>query len=140
MILVKKLSRKNQHTALVENNNEKSFQVNTKADVRFNVDSATWLPEEVRKKLKLQQAKKINKNGDLVVASTKTRSQEKNVQDAISRIMEMCQQAAQLPSEPSPEQQALVHRLQRKANERRIQDKKMRSSKKADRRSKGGDF
>ena len=48
-------------------------KLNTKAEARFNVDSAEWLPIEVRQRLKIYQENKISKEGDLIVASQEHR-------------------------------------------------------------------
>jgi peptidyl-tRNA hydrolase ICT1 len=44
-------------------------KVNSKADVRFHVDSADWISPEVRERLKTSYAHFINKEGELIVQS-----------------------------------------------------------------------
>ena len=48
-------------------------KLNTKAEVRFNVMSADWLPEEVKIRLLQKQANKVNNDGELLVTSQEHR-------------------------------------------------------------------
>lgn len=50
-------------------------KVNTKVDMRLRLDAAAWLDEEVREALKRMEKKRINKEGELVLQSQRTRSQ-----------------------------------------------------------------
>ncbi|EDQ87946.1 uncharacterized protein MONBRDRAFT_26602 [Monosiga brevicollis MX1] len=86
-------------------------KVNTKADVRFHVASAEWLPTEVREKLQEQQQSRINKNGELVVAVSDTRSQKKNLQLAMQRILDMCREASAIERETSAETKQRIKKL-----------------------------
>lgn len=61
-------------------------KVSTKADVRFNIDQADWLPPIVKQRLKILQAHRVNAEGELVVQASVHRTQEQNVKDAIQRI------------------------------------------------------
>ncbi|GFP81812.1 peptidyl-tRNA hydrolase ict1 mitochondrial [Phtheirospermum japonicum] len=51
-------------------------KVNTKVDMRFNVKNAHWLSERVREKIMQMEKNRINKDGELVISSTKTRTQK----------------------------------------------------------------
>lgn len=48
-------------------------KVNTKVEIRFHVDSASWIPADWKDRLKQQQGNKINKEGELVVSSQEHR-------------------------------------------------------------------
>lgn len=48
-------------------------KLNTKAEARFHIDSADWLPVEVRERLKIYQDNKISKEGELIVSSQEHR-------------------------------------------------------------------
>ncbi len=50
-------------------------KVNTKAELRFDVDAADWMPLDVRTAFKRIHAGRINKAGECVIASSVTRSQ-----------------------------------------------------------------
>ena len=100
-------------------------KVNTKVDLRFNVDSADWIPEEVKARLKELYATKMNNQGEIVIQSTVHRTQSDNMQDAIERLREYLKTAY----EPV---QVMEHELGRsaKSDRERIQQKKMNSLKK----------
>ncbi|XP_050144046.1 uncharacterized protein LOC126619668 isoform X2 [Malus sylvestris] len=51
-------------------------KVNTKVDMRFNVEKAYWLSEWVRERILQMEKNRINKDGELVISSTKTRTQK----------------------------------------------------------------
>ena len=48
-------------------------KLNTKAEVRFHVLNADWMPDEVKQRLFEQQANRINNNGELLVTSQENR-------------------------------------------------------------------
>ena len=96
-------------------------KVSTKADVRFNIDAADWLPPVVKQRLKLQQAHRVNAEGELVIQASVHRTQEQNLKDAVNRIKTMVAAAYVKPKER-------VFKYVRKEsdNERRLAEKKHR--------------
>lgn len=50
-------------------------KVNTKVDMRFNLDKATWLDWEVREAVERMEKGRVNKEGEIVITSQRTRSQ-----------------------------------------------------------------
>ncbi|KAG6557472.1 hypothetical protein Mapa_000745 [Marchantia paleacea] len=112
-------------------------KVNTKVDMRFNVMASNWLPERIRLKLLQQEKNRINGEGEIVVSSTRTRTQKGNIEDALAKLQDMIDAAAYVQQPPSEETKKKIQKLAQKENERRLQDKKKSSSKKSDRRNKG---
>uniref|UniRef100_A0A5B7AVB2 Prokaryotic-type class I peptide chain release factors domain-containing protein n=1 Tax=Davidia involucrata TaxID=16924 RepID=A0A5B7AVB2_DAVIN len=51
-------------------------KVNTKVDMRFNVKNAYWLSDRVRERIIQMEKNRINKEGEIVISSTKTRTQK----------------------------------------------------------------
>lgn len=43
-------------------------KLNTKAEVRFHVDSADWLEEEVKERLQSYNENRMSKDGELIIA------------------------------------------------------------------------
>jgi peptidyl-tRNA hydrolase ICT1 len=86
-------------------------KVNTKADVRFHVDSADWIPAYTRDRLRQLFGNRFNKQGYIVVASDEFRTQKKNLEACLNRIREMLLQASQVPEETSKEQRQHVENL-----------------------------
>eukprot|EP00128_Syssomonas_multiformis_P003899 Colp12_sorted_trinity150504_noHs@12117 len=110
--------------------------VNTKAEVRFKLDDADWIPAWVRKKLREQQANKINKDGELVISSQRTRTQKGNLDDAFEKLEEMLYAASEKPKETSEEKRSKIKHMMDRANEKRLEEKKMFKKRKDDRRVK----
>jgi peptidyl-tRNA hydrolase ICT1 len=68
-------------------------KVNSKAEIRFHVDSADWLPEEVKGRLSELHGNKINNLGELVVTCQEHRSQAYNKDEAIAKVRSMVAEA-----------------------------------------------
>ena len=60
--------------------------VSTKAEIRFQVASANWIPEHIRSKLIEKTKNQITKEGYLVMKSDRTRSQQLNLADALDKV------------------------------------------------------
>ncbi|KAK2356058.1 peptidyl-tRNA hydrolase ICT1, mitochondrial [Trifolium repens] len=111
-------------------------KVNTKVDMRFNVENAYWLSERVREKIMQMEKNRINKDGELVISSTKTRTQKGNVEDALAKLQEIIDAASYVPPPPSEEQKKKIAKLAAIGEHKRLKSKKVQSDKKAQRRSK----
>jgi peptidyl-tRNA hydrolase ICT1 len=48
-------------------------KVNTKAQLRFHVESAIWIPVEARKRFAVQQGHRMNNDGEFLVTSQEQR-------------------------------------------------------------------
>jgi len=112
-------------------------KVNTKVDMRFNVMRAEWLPMRIREKLLVTEKNRVNSDGELVISSTRTRTQKGNIEDALSKLQELIDAAAYVPPPPSEEKLKRIKKLAKIDNERRLLDKKKAGSKKTERRNKG---
>lgn len=112
-------------------------KVNTKVDMRFNVMQAEWLPLRIREKLLITEKNRVNSDGELVISSTRTRTQKGNIEDALSKLQQLIDAASYVPPPPSKEKLKRIEKLAKADNERRLNDKKKAGSKKADRRNKG---
>ncbi|KMZ66750.1 Class I peptide chain release factor [Zostera marina] len=111
-------------------------KVNTKVDMRFNVKDAYWLSDRIRDKILQMEKNRINKNGEIVISSTKTRSQQGNIQDALEKLQAIVEAAAYIPPPPSEETKKKIGKLAASADRKRLENKKALSQKKAIRRSK----
>ncbi|CAI2173333.1 18014_t:CDS:2 [Funneliformis geosporum] len=114
-------------------------KVNTKVDMRFNLNKATWIPEYARKKIAIQETKRLNKKGELMITSDKTRSQVKNVEDCVDKLYEIILKAAEIPKAPDEETLKRIEQLKKAENNRRKMEKHHRSEKKSSRRIKDYD-
>lgn len=98
-----------------------------------------WIPAFLQSELRSQSSQYLTKDGDLVISSQRSRTQEANKEDCFQKLASIIVDAgdAGIEGETSKETKAKVGRLIRKDNEQRIKHKKIHSSKKSARRSKG---
>ncbi|NWH76984.1 ICT1 hydrolase, partial [Piaya cayana] len=111
-------------------------KVNTKAEVRFHLASADWIPEAVREKMASMHRNKINRAGELIVSSDESRYQMRNLAICLEKIRTMVTEATEKPKVVSKETtQRLIERVE-KMNRERLKQKKIHShikqSRKAD--------
>ena len=111
-------------------------KVNTKVDARLDL-AAPWLDDEVRAAVERLDKKRVNKDGQLVVTSTATRSQADNVEDALRKMQAVLDRAAEslIPPEIDPEKTKAIEKQVKRANENRLTGKKAKSDKKKERRA-----
>ncbi|XP_044370521.1 peptidyl-tRNA hydrolase ICT1, mitochondrial isoform X2 [Triticum aestivum] len=111
-------------------------KVNTKVDMRFNVEKAHWLGERIKERILQTEKNRINKDGELVMSSTKTRTQKGNIEDALQKIQAIIDAASYVPPPPSEEQKKKIEKIAAAAERNRMQNKKVLSQKKELRRNK----
>ncbi|XP_028989242.1 peptidyl-tRNA hydrolase ICT1, mitochondrial [Betta splendens] len=109
-------------------------KVNTKAEVRFHVHTADWIPEDIRQKIFEKNKNRINKAGELLVTSELSRSQQRNLTDCIEKIAAIIADAGEKPYEPTAEDIALRAARLEKRNKERLKQKKISSAIKQSRR------
>ena len=104
-------------------------KVSTAVELRFSVASSPSLPEEVRVRLIKLAGKRVTSGGILVIDAQRYRTQLRNRQDAIQRLVDLIRKAAEKP------------RLRRRtkppagAKELRLETKQKRSQIKKQRRN-----
>jgi protein subunit release factor B len=54
-------------------------KVNTKAELRFNIHTADWLPSQIKERLIELYKNKISSEGDFIMTSQEHRTQEHNI-------------------------------------------------------------
>lgn len=99
----------------------------TKAVVRFNLVSSPSVPEELRALAMERLASRLTTDGDIIVTSSKSRSQSMNTDDAMGRLSVMLDEAF------TPDRPRKKTRPSRSQRERRLQEKKQNSQKKQQR-------
>ncbi|KAI3468871.1 hypothetical protein Pfo_025534 [Paulownia fortunei] len=110
-------------------------KVNTKVDMRFNVKNAHWLSEWVRERIMQMEKNRINKDGEIVISSTKTRTQKGNIEDALAKLQAIIDAASYVPPPPSEETVKKIAKLSSIGEQKRLDKKKAQSQKKTLRRS-----
>ncbi|XP_014807590.1 PREDICTED: peptidyl-tRNA hydrolase ICT1, mitochondrial-like [Calidris pugnax] len=110
-------------------------KVNTKAEVRFHLASADWIPEATRQKMASMHRNKINRAGELIVNSEESRYQMRNLAICLEKIRTMVTEATETPKVVSKETtQKLIERVE-KMNRERLRQKKIHSSIKQSRKA-----
>ncbi|NWT19679.1 ICT1 hydrolase, partial [Vireo altiloquus] len=110
-------------------------KVNSKAEVRFHLASADWIPEAVREKMALMHRNKINRAGELIVTSEESRYQMRNLAICLEKIRTMVTEAVEKPKVVSKETtQKLIERVE-KMNRERLRQKKIHSTIKQSRKA-----
>ncbi|XP_021964472.1 peptidyl-tRNA hydrolase ICT1, mitochondrial [Folsomia candida] len=109
-------------------------KTNTKVDVRFILEKADWIPEDVKNNMKIKYHNQLSKEGYFVVTSDRTRSQHLNVADALEKLREFIRAAEpEKVAELSPETLERIRRRREKVARERLQVKRGRSHVKSDR-------
>ena len=104
-------------------------KVATAAELRFDAAGSPSLPEPVRARLLALAGKRITQEGDLVLTARRFRSQERNRQDAVERLVALIQQAAAVP------RPRIKTKPSRAAQQRRMTEKRRLGAKKQARRA-----
>jgi len=96
-------------------------KVATAVQLRFNARQASSLPSDVYSRLKKLAGKRMTADGIVIVQARRFRSQEKNRQDAIQRLITLVRNATQPPKKRKKT------RPTKAAKERTLSAKKYRS-------------
>ena len=102
----------------------------TAVQLRFDVERSPALPEGVRARLKKLAGKRLTQDGVLVIMAQRHRTQERNRQDALQRLVELIRCAATPPAPRRPSKPTLASKRRRlEAKSRRAGIKTLRSAK-----------
>lgn len=104
-------------------------KVATTAVLRFNVVKSNSLSENIRMRLLMNKDKKLTTQGEIIIKASRFRTQERNKQDALKRLLEWMQQAATPPKKRKKTKPTYS------SKQRRLTSKKILSKTKSLRRS-----
>jgi ribosome-associated protein len=107
-------------------------KVATAVQLRFDVGNSPSLPGDVRTRLIRLAGRRITQDGILIIAARQFRTQERNREDAIGRLVELIRAAAVRAKPRKKTKPSLA------AKERRIEGKKRRGEVKKMRRTAPG--
>lgn len=102
-------------------------KVETAVQLRFDVRNSPSLPEGVRQRLERLAGRRLTQDGVLVLNAQRYRSQERNRQDALDRLVALIREAETPPVPRRPTRPTLASR------QRRLEAKGRRSAVKAQR-------
>ena len=103
-------------------------KVSTAVELRFDVGAST-LPEDLKRRLKTIAGRQLTQDGILIVEAQEFRSQERNRETALSKLLSMLRKAAHRPKRriaTRPTRGSKTRRLESKAKHSKI--KKLRSA------------
>jgi len=96
-------------------------KLNTAVQLRFDVRASPSLPEPVRARLERLAGSRLTKDGVLVITAQRHRTQERNRDDALARLIDLIRRAAVPPTPRRPTRPTMAARA------RRLEGKKRRS-------------
>ncbi len=100
-------------------------KVETKVQVRFNVQESQILSESEKQAISSKYVKQLTSQGELLVACEEKRSQLKNKEIAIKKLNRMLEKAFEKPKKRKPTKPTKAAKLER------LKGKKMLSNKKS---------
>lgn len=93
-------------------------KLSTAVELRFTLDGFTALPEDVRARLERLAGRRLSQEGVIVIKAQSHRTQERNREDALARLVELVARAADRPKPRKatrPTRAAKMKRLETKA-------------------------
>ena len=103
-------------------------KVASAVQLRFNVARSRSLPDSVRTRMLALAGRRIGADGVLVITAQRFRTQRRNRDDALARLISLVRKAAEPPKPRKPTRPTLASR------ERRLEEKRRRGETKRRRR------
>ena len=96
-------------------------KVSTAVQLRFDVSASPSLTERVKQRLVELAGKRMTRSGILVINARRSRTQERNREDAIARLVDLVREAAKR------RKRRIETKPTKRSRERRLHDKRLRS-------------
>jgi ribosome-associated protein len=96
-------------------------KVSTAVQLRFDVAHSPSLPEDVRARLMKLAGNRLTNEGELLIEAKRHRTQERNRQDAIARLVELIRHATERPKP------RIATKPTKASKKRRLETKRQRS-------------
>ena len=91
----------------------------TAVQLRFDVRRSPALPDDVRQRLERLAGRRLTRDGVLIITAQQYRTQERNRQDALDRLLQMIREAAVRPVPRRPTKPTAGSRKRRLEGKRR---------------------
>jgi ribosome-associated protein len=104
-------------------------KVSSAVQIRFDLSASRSLPEDVRERLARLAGRRLTRDGVIIITAQRYRTQERNRQDALDRLVALIRRASELPTPRRPTKPT------RAAKERRLEAKARRAAVKGLRRA-----
>lgn len=99
-------------------------RVATAVQLRFDVRNSPSLPDDARQRLTRIAGKRVTEDGVLIIDARRYRTQERNRQDALDRLVELIRRAARKPKVRRPTRPTAESKRRRLEAKRRRGEKK----------------
>lgn len=97
-------------------------KLSTAVQLRFDVRRSPTLPDDVRARVERLAGRRLTQEGVIVITAQRHRTQERNRQDALDRLVDLIRRAAQPPAPRRPTRPTAG------AKRRRLESKKQRAA------------
>jgi ribosome-associated protein len=105
-------------------------KVSTAVQLRFDVARSPSLPEPVRARLIALAGRRVTQDGVLIIEAERFRSQRRNRDDALERLIELIREACEVDKPRRPTRPTLASKKRRlDSKQRRGETKKLRTVK-----------
>jgi len=108
-------------------------KVSSAVQLRFNLDGNATLPDDLKSRLRKIAGSRLTLKGEIVLTADRFRTQERNREDALERLLELIRKAAYVPKARKATRPTLASKRRRvEGKKQRGNIKKLRSSKNYD--------
>lgn len=107
---------------------QKADHTSSAVQLRFDIPASRSLPVDVKQRLQRVARNRVTKDGELVIEARDHRSQSRNREAAVERLVQLIRRASNPPKPRKPTKPP------RAADERRLREKKRRAEMKRQRR------
>jgi ribosome-associated protein len=105
-------------------------KVSTAVQLRFDVARSPSLPDPVRARLIVLAGSRLTQDGVLILSAERYRSQRRNRDDALERLIELIREACEVDKPRRPTRPTLASKKRRlESKQRRGETKKLRTGK-----------
>ena len=105
-------------------------KVSTAVQLRFDVARSPSLPEPVRARLAILAGRRLTRDGVLIIEAERYRSQRRNRDDALERLIELIREACEVDKPRRPTRPTLASKKRRLESKQRLgETKKLRTFK-----------
>jgi len=105
-------------------------KVSTAVQLRFDVARSPSLPDPVRARLITLAGRRVTQDGVLIIEAERYRSQRRNRDDALERLIELIREACEVDKPRHPTRPTLASKKRRlDSKQRRGETKKLRTAK-----------
>lgn len=94
-------------------------KVSTAVQLRFDVAHSPSLPEPVRARLAVLAGRRLTREGVLIIEAERYRSQRRNRDDALERLIELIREACEVDKPRRPTRPTLASKKRRLKNKQR---------------------